>query len=323
MLLAGALIMGGLAVGFHPGRRIRRSGDRCFYRRRNRRIGLKLRRLYRARGRMVMLIVGVLAVSMFMLMIVMIMMFRVAVVTSGVVGVGVQIFGVQVFAVQIFGAQVFRAQVFGVQVFCVQAFGVQAFGVQAFGVQAFGVQVFRVLVVFMRPGGLRRIGACVLDDLALDALAIAAAARVAVARPAAVGAVFALLLGLAMGAFVCFDQRLAIGDRDLIIVRMDFAEGEKAVAVATVLDEGRLQRRLYPRDLGEIDVAAQLFALGGLEIKLFDAIAADHDNPGLFRVGSIDQHFVGHFGTHGGGGRVQPGARIARPGDATVHLIRG
>src|SRR5713101_8465706 len=288
MLLAGALIMGGLAVGFHPGRRIRRSGDRCFYRRRNRRIGLKLRRLYRARGRMVMLIVGVLAVSMFMLMIVMIMMFRVAVVTSGVIGVGVQVFGVQVF-----------------------------------GVQVFRVQVFRVLVVFMRPGGLRRIGACVLDDLALDALAIAAAARVAVARPAAVGAVFALLLGLAMGAFVGFDQRLAIGDRDLIIVRMDFAEGEKAVAVAAVLDEGRLQRRLYPRDLGEIDVAAQLFALGGLEIKLFDAIAADHDNPGLFRVGSIDQHFVGHFGTHGGGGRVQPGARIARPGDATVHLIRG
>src|SRR6266851_1499929 len=204
MLLAGALIMGGLAVGFHPGRRIRRSGDRC---------------LYRARGRMVMLIVGVLVVSMFMLMIVMIMMFRAAVVMSAVVGVGVQIFGVQLFRVQAFGA--FRA--------------------------------------FMRPGGLRRIGACVLDDLALHALAIAAAARVAVARPAAVGAVFALLLGLAMGAFVCFDQRLAIGDRDLIIVRMDFAEGEKAVAVATVLDEGRLQRRLYPRDLGEIDVAAQLF----------------------------------------------------------------
>ncbi|HEX9586921.1 MAG TPA: hypothetical protein VGA15_04165 [Bradyrhizobium sp.] len=285
--------MGGLAVGFHPGRRIRRSGDRCFYRRRNRRIGLKLRRLYRARGRMVMLIVGVLVVSMFMLMIVMIMMFRAAVVMSAVVGVGVQIFGVQIFGVQVFGVQLFRVQAFG---------------------------AFRA---FMRPGGLRRIGACVLDDLALDALAIAAAARVAVARPAAVGAVFALLLGLAMGAFVCFDQRLAIGDRDLIIVRMDFAEGEKAVAVATVLDEGRLQRRLYPRDLGEIDVAAQLFALGGLEIKLFDAIAADHDNPGLFRVGSIDQHFVGHFGTHGGGGRVQPGARIARPGDATVHLIRG
>jgi hypothetical protein len=49
-----------------------------------------------------------------------------------------------------------------------------------------------------------------------------------------------------------------------------------------------------------------LLALGGFEIKLFDAIAADHNDPGLFRVGSIDQHFVGHFGTHDGGGRVSP-----------------
>ena len=121
---------------------------------------------------------------------------------------------------------------------------------------------------------------------------------------AAVGAVLALLFGLAMGALVGFDQRLTVGDRNLIIVRVDFAEGEKAVAVAAVLDEGGLQRRFYARDLGEIDVAAQLFALSGLEIKFFDAIAADHNDPGLFRMGGIDQHFVGHFGTHGGGGRV-------------------
>ena len=154
--------------------------------------------------------------------------------------------------------------------------------------------------------GQRRIGARVLDDLALDALAMAAAARVAVARAAAIGSVFALFLGLAMGALVGFDQGLAIGDRNLIVVGMNFAEGQKAVAVAAVLDEGRLQRRLYAGDLGEIDVAAQLLALGGLEIKFFDAIAADHNDPGLFRVGGIDQHFVGHFGTHEGGGRVVP-----------------
>jgi len=119
MLLVGSLIVGGLAVGFHPGRRIQRGGDKWFYRRRNGCIGLKFRRLCRARGRMVMLImcVGVLVVSMFMLMI---MMFRAAVVMSGVV-------------VQIFGVQVFR--------------------VQAFGVQAFGVRVFCVLVAFLRPGG--------------------------------------------------------------------------------------------------------------------------------------------------------------------------
>jgi len=165
--------------------------------------------------------------------------------------------------------------------------------------------VFAAFLAFMRLGGLRRLVAGVLDDLALNALATAAATRIAVARtPAAAGAVLALLFGLAMGAFVGLDQRLTVGDRYLIIVGMDFAEGEEAMAVAAIFNEGRLQRRLYARDLGEVDIAAQLFALGGLEIKFLDAIAADHDYPGLFRVGSIDQHFVGHFGAHDGGGRV-------------------
>jgi hypothetical protein len=162
------------------------------------------------------------------------------------------------------------------------------------------------------------------DDVAADALALTAAAGVAVARAAAaVGAVLALFLGFAMGLLIGLDQRLPIGDRDLIIVGMDFAEGEEAVAIAAIFDEGRLQRRLYARDLGEVDIAAQLLALGGLEIKFLDAIAADHDDPGLFRVGGIDQHLVGHFGALDGGGRGAWRARIARPGDATVHLIRG
>jgi hypothetical protein len=198
---------------------------------------------------------------------------------------------------------------------------VTVFGVGGLGVQAL---VFVTFLAFMRLDGLRRFAAGILDDLALDALAIAAAARIAVARAAAsAGAVLALFLGFAVGAFVRLDQRLTVGDRDLIIVGVDFAEGEEAVAVAAIFDEGRLQGRLYARDLGEVDIAAQLLALGGLEVKLFDAIAADNNDPGLFRVGSIDQHFVGHFGTLGGGGRVSRQARIAPPGDATVHLIRG
>src|SRR5258708_6136236 len=113
--------------------------------------------------------------------------------------------------------------------------GVMMFGVV--GVIAFAVRVFRVFfraflafLALMRLSDLRRLGARVLDDLALDALAIAAAARVAVARTAAIGAVFALLLGLAMGAFIRFDQGLAIGDGDLIIVGGNFAESQKAVA---------------------------------------------------------------------------------------------
>ena len=128
-----------------------------------------------------------------------------------------------------------------------------------------------------------------LDDLALDALAIATAPGVAMARAAAmVGAIFAFFLGLAMGAFIGLDQRLTVGNRYLVIIGMDFAEGQEAVAIAAIFDEGGLKRRFYAGDLGEIDVAAQLLALGGLEVKFFDAVAADHNDPGLFRVGGID-----------------------------------
>jgi hypothetical protein len=153
----------------------------------------------------------------------------------------------------------------------------------------------------------RGIGAS--DDVALNAFAMTAAAGVAVARAAAaVGTVLALFLGLAMGLFLGLDQGLPVGDRDLVVVGMDFAEGEEAVAVAAIFDEGGLKRGFDPGDLGEVDIPAQLLALCGLEIKLFDAIAADHDDPGLFRVGGIDQHLVGHVLTLGGGGRDSPWA---------------
>jgi hypothetical protein len=173
--------------------------------------------------------------------------------------------------------------------------------------------------------GLRclRIGARAFHHLALHAIAMAAATRIAMAGAAAVAAILVLFLGFAMGALVGLDQGLPVGDRDLVIVGMDFAESQEAVAVTAIFDEGGLQRRLYAGDLGEVNVSAQLLALGGLEVKLFDTIAADHDDPGLFRVGGIDQHLVGHFGTLDGGGRGAWRAQIARPGDATVHLIRG
>ncbi len=61
--------------------------------------------------------------------------------------------------------------------------------------------------------------------------------------------------GRAMRALFFVDQSLPVRDRDLVVVGMDFAECEKSVPVATVIDKGRLQRRLDPRNLGEIDVA--------------------------------------------------------------------
>ena len=70
-------------------------------------------------------------------------------------------------------------------------------------------------------------------------------------------------------------RRLTIGHRDLVVVGMDFVEGEEAVPVAAVLDEGRLQRRLNARHLGEIDIAAKQFAGGGFEIEfLYPAVRA-------------------------------------------------
>jgi hypothetical protein len=163
----------------------------------------------------------------------------------------------------------------------------------------------------------------IVDDGALHAIARVAASGMTMARPAATTAVFALRLGFLLRALLVLDQRLPIGDRDLVVIGMDFAEGEEAVPVAAVIDKGGLQRRFDPCDLGEIDVAAQLFALRGFEIKLFDAIAADHHDPGFFRMGGIDKHLVGHGKTHNGGRCARRPALSARSPDARVRLIRG
>jgi len=193
-----------------------------------------------------------------------------------------------------------------IMIFMIQlmAFMIVMIGVRRVMFGIVRVNAFAMLIMVGWLHGLRSLGQRAVDDLALHPFAVAAAARIAVPRTAPVGTVFGFLLRLAMGALVGFDQGLTVGDRDLIIVGMDFAEGQKAVAVATVFDKGRLQGRLYARDLGEIDVAAQLLALGGFKIKFFDAIAAHHNDPGLFRVGGIDQHFVGHLGTLDGGGHA-------------------
>ena len=68
-------------------------------------------------------------------------------------------------------------------------------------------------------------------------------------------------LGVSRAAFLLgllVEQGLTVGDRDLIVVGMNFSKGEEAVAVAAVIHEGRLKRRLYARHLGEIDIAREL-----------------------------------------------------------------
>ena len=103
-----------------------------------------------------------------------------------------------------------------------------------------------------------------------------------------------LVLSLQMGATLFFEERDPIRDRDLIIVRVNFGESQKAVAIAAIVDEGRLKRRLHARHFREVNIASQRFLIGGLEIEFLDFITAQHHNPGFFRVGGVDQHFVGH-----------------------------
>ena len=105
------------------------------------------------------------------------------------------------------------------------------------------------------------------------------------------GALGLVLVVLLLGAH----QRFAVGDGDLVVVGVDFAEGEEAVAIAAILDEGGLQRGLYARDLGEVDVAAQLAAALGFKIEFFELVTVSDDDPCFFRVGAIHQH---SFGSH-------------------------
>ncbi len=55
-------------------------------------------------------------------------------------------------------------------------------------------------------------------------------------------------------------QLLAVGDRDLVVVGVDFVEGQEAVTITAVFDESRLQRRFDAGHLGEVDISAKLFA---------------------------------------------------------------
>ena len=101
-----------------------------------------------------------------------------------------------------------------------------------------------------------------------------------------------LFLGGMLGLFA--QQRVAIGLGDLVIVGVDFAEGEEAVAIAAIVDERRLQRRFDPRHLGEIDISFELLVLRGFEIKFLDPVSLGDGDPGFLRVARVDQHAHGH-----------------------------
>ena len=103
-----------------------------------------------------------------------------------------------------------------------------------------------------------------------------------------------VVVGLGRQPLLLGDQPFAVGDGDLIVVGMDFGEGQEAVAVAAIFHERRLQRRFDANDLRQVDVALEGLAARRLEIELFQSCSIDHDHPSLLGVARIDEHAPCH-----------------------------
>ncbi len=101
-------------------------------------------------------------------------------------------------------------------------------------------------------------------------------------------------LFLGMGGFLG-QQGLAVLLGDLVVVRVDFAEGQEAVAVAAKINERRLQRRFDPGYLGEIDVTLDLLVFSRFKVEFLNPVALEHRHPGFFLVARIDQHAHCHL----------------------------
>ena len=97
------------------------------------------------------------------------------------------------------------------------------------------------------------------------------------------GFFFVVVLGVGFS-----QQLLAILDGDAVIIRMNFVERQKPVAIAAEIDEGRLERWLHAGHLGQIDVALDLTFGGGFVIVFEEFVTVCNDDPGFFRMGRVD-----------------------------------
>jgi hypothetical protein len=95
-----------------------------------------------------------------------------------------------------------------------------------------------------------------------------------------IGAQRGLFLG--MGGFFG-QQGLAVLLGDLVVIGVDFAEGEETVTVAAEINESGLQRGFDPRYLGQIDIALDLLVISRIKVEFFNTIALEHRHPGLPR----------------------------------------
>ena len=124
---------------------------------------------------------------------------------------------------------------------------------------------------------------------------LAAAPPPSTAAPARIGAVVHEALATFLDLFLDLaQQRLAVSNGQLVVVRMDFGKGQKAVTVAAVVDKGRLQGRFNPRHPGQIDVGFNRAAICGFVIDFLDPTVDHNHDPGFVTPGRVDKHLLAH-----------------------------
>src|SRR5690606_24568750 len=117
------------------------------------------------------------------------------------------------------------------------------------------------------------------------AVLLAAAATLASVGRSFCAALLVVLVAVCLG--LGLQQRLPVGDGDLVVIGVDFTECEKAVAIAAILDESSLERRLNTRYACKVDISSELLLVLGFEIKFFNTATTDDDNTGLLRMGGV------------------------------------
>src|SRR5581483_12238054 len=75
---------------------------------------------------------------------------------------------------------------------------------------------------------------------ALDGVAFITMRPAPAMTPMAAAAILCVFIGLALLARFLGEQRLPVGNRNLVVIGMDFRKCQEAVSIAAIIDEGRL-----------------------------------------------------------------------------------
>ena len=131
------------------------------------------------------------------------------------------------------------------------------------------------------------------------------------------------VIDIFIGSVLLFcEQRFPVGNRNLVVVGMDFAKRQKSVTISAILDKRSLQRGFDLHYLREIEISLKLLLRRCFEIKFFESCSVRHDHAGFFRMAGVDQHSFDHLSVFSAtaphrprtwrGGAVEFGKPIAR-----------